>query len=86
MSKDTTDPRLVGTFYHFCERGGRIITKPRDIERGYGPACWKTVKPRPVKPYIQEVPFTESALVNDDGSVEHLARVYGEFIPWGDSF
>jgi len=86
MSKDTTDPRLVGTFRHFCERCGRIITKPRDIERGYGPACWKIVNPGPVQPYISQVPFAESAIVNDDGSVEHLARVYGEFTTWRDSF
>jgi hypothetical protein len=53
----TEKPRV---FRHFCLRCGRILTKARDIERGYGPACWRIMKPQEIKPYIHETPFVIS--------------------------
>jgi hypothetical protein len=50
----------VGTYTHFCLRCGRAITKAIDIERGYGRGCWKIVKPKEIKPYVQEVPYVIS--------------------------
>ena len=64
-------------YRHFCLRCGRIITKARDIIRGYGPSCWKIMKPQAVKPYIQEVPFVEI------GDRTHQIKIYNSL---GDMF
>lgn len=71
------DPRIFRNFCNFC---GGIITDPKSIARGYGPSCWKKIAPKPVKPYVQEVPFV------DTGSTDYMARIYGEFENWEDSF
>ena len=70
-------PRI---FRHFCAFCGGILTSKKSIKRGYGPKCWKRVKPQPVKPYIQETEFV------DNGTTEHLAKVYGDLTEWRDSF
>jgi len=68
-------------YRHFCLRCGRILTKARDILRGYGPTCWKIMKPQAIKPYIQEVLFV------DNGSVEYLSRTYPDYDNvWRDIF
>ena len=70
-------PRIFRNFCAFC---GGILTSKKSIERGYGPTCWKRVKPQPIKPYIQETEFV------DNGTTEYLAKVYGDLTEWRDSF
>lgn len=67
-------------FRNHCNWCGNILVSPKSIARGYGPSCWKKIAPKPVKPYITEVPFT------DTGTTDYMAKVYGEFENWRDSF
>lgn len=71
---------IVEICRNFCRRCGGELHDPKSIARGYGPACWRIMKPKEIKPYIQEVPFT------DTGGVDYMAKVYGEFENWSDSF
>ncbi len=70
-------PKIFRNFCRFC---GMILISPKSIARGYGPTCWKRFRPQPIKPYIQETPFT------DTGTTDYMARIYGEFENWRDSF
>ncbi len=67
-------------YRHHCAFCGGIITDPKSIQRGYGPSCWKKVRPQPIKPYIEETPFV------DTGSVDYMAKIYGEFEEWRNEF
>lgn len=67
-------------FRHHCNFCGGIITDPKSIRRGYGPSCWKRVRPQPIKPYIEQVPFV------DTGGVDYMAKIYGEFENWRNEF
>jgi len=71
---------LVSVHRHHCARCGRILDSPKNIVRGYGPSCWKIVRPQPIKPYVQEVPLV------DTGGTDYMAKVYGEFENWEDAF
>jgi hypothetical protein len=64
-------------FRHFCLRCGGILISPKSIARGYGPACWRIVKPQPVRPYLQEVPYVEI------GDRHYRIKVYSSL---GDTF
>ena len=56
------------------------MDSPKNIARGYGPACWKIVRPQPIRPYIQDVPYV------DTGGTDYMAKIYGEFNDWEESF
>ena len=71
------EPRI---YLNFCLRCGGIIDDAKSIARGYGPHCWKIVKPKDIKPYVQEVPFI------DTGTTDYLERCYPELTAWEDSF
>lgn len=66
-----------GRVFRVCLRCGRPVAK---TVNGYGRSCWNIVKPKPIKPYINEVPFV------DTGTTDYLARVYGEFTTWRNEF
>ena len=70
-------PRI---FRHHCAWCGGILISPKSIKRGYGPSCWQKVKPKEIKPYLQEVDFV------DTGTTDYMAKIYGEFENWKDSF
>ena len=70
----------ISTHKHFCLRCGGILYSAKSIARGYGGCCWQIVKPQPIKPYIQETEFV------DNGTTEHLAKVYGDLTQWRESF
>jgi hypothetical protein len=46
-------------YKNFCLRCGGILISPKSIARGYGQTCWKIMRPKPIKPYVQEVPYVE---------------------------
>lgn len=71
---------LVSIHRNFCARCGGIIDDPKSIARGYGPACWRKMKLKEIKPYIEQVPFV------DTGGIDYMAKIYGEFENWEDSF
>lgn len=71
---------LVAVVRNFCLFCGHELHGKKSIARGYGPSCWKKIQPKPAKPYITEVPFT------DTGTTDYMAKIYGEFENWSDSF
>jgi len=64
-----------------CRMCGMILLSQKSKNKGIGPACErKENRLRQIKPYVQEVPFV------DNGTTEHLAKVYGDLTQWRESF
>ena len=62
----------------YCRGCGQPLTNAKHRARGYGARCWAKLDPLPRNKQLETVPYAESALLQDDGSVSYLERIFGD--------